>query len=323
MSQKFFRTTLTVEVISEECPVSELGLADIAREIAVGGCSGEIKDTRVEQLTPGQAAQALINQGSDPAFFDLGDVAPEAEAVPEIRGPINGAFLARLKNLENATDVPVRYIRVLAAEYERIETENVALRQERAMRLADAERVCAWIDDPKRKAAVLSFTEGAERQIAYRFEGLLKARPTRSPAALRGKPAVEGAPQATRLKQLEAEFEACGGRGVELAEEIDRLREEIKAAGGAEILPGATREEVASVMLQDIVGDYDVPENVPEWGWVEREASFSHVRNGQDGVWEFVLNLSRQFADIPDRLRPVIDRARRGNLAYLIFHQGT
>jgi hypothetical protein len=90
-----------------------------------------------------------------------------------------------------------------------------------------------------------------------------------------------------------------------------------------EILPGASREEIGSVMMQDIVGDYEGPENVPEWAWVEREASFSHVRNGQDGVWEFVLNLSRRFTNIPDRLRPVIDRARRGNLAYLIFHQGT
>lgn len=90
-----------------------------------------------------------------------------------------------------------------------------------------------------------------------------------------------------------------------------------------EILPGASREEIGSVMMQDIVGDYEEPENVPEWAWVEREASFSHVRNGQDGVWEFVLNLSRRFADIPDRLRPVIERARQGNLSYLIFHQGT
>ncbi len=90
-----------------------------------------------------------------------------------------------------------------------------------------------------------------------------------------------------------------------------------------EIFPGATREEVISVMMQDIVGDYDVPEEVPEWAWIESAASFNHVRNGQDGVWEFVLNLSKTFSNIPDRLKPVLDQARQDNLSYLIFHQGT
>jgi len=47
-----------------------------------------------------------------------------------------------------------------------------------------------------------------------------------------------------------------------------------------EVLPGAVREEIGSVLMQDIVGNYEVPEEVPEWAWVEREASFGHVRNG-------------------------------------------
>lgn len=37
-------------------------------------------------------------------------------------------------------------------------------------RHCDAERVIAWIDNPERELAVLAFTEGLERQIAYRFE---------------------------------------------------------------------------------------------------------------------------------------------------------
>ncbi len=88
--------------------------------------------------------------------------------------------LALLRNTEHSADVPSRHIRVMAAELERLqaecarlEAENIALRSERALRLADAERICAWIDDPGRKSAVLSFTEGPERQIAYRFELLL------------------------------------------------------------------------------------------------------------------------------------------------------
>lgn len=89
------------------------------------------------------------------------------------------------------------------------------------------------------------------------------------------------------------------------------------------ILSDATREVIGSVMMRDIVGDYEGPEDVPEWAWIEREASYSHVRNGQDGVWEFVLNLSREFPDIPERLMSIISHARASNLSYLIFHQGT
>lgn len=92
---------------------------------------------------------------------------------------------------------------------------------------------------------------------------------------------------------------------------------------GSEVLPGATRQEVREVMMQDVVGDYDMPDQVPEWTWVEANASFGHLRNGLSGVWEFVLNLSRSFEDIPERLKPVIDGARKDHISYLIFHQGT
>lgn len=91
----------------------------------------------------------------------------------------------------------------------------------------------------------------------------------------------------------------------------------------AEVLPGATKEEIGSVMMQDVVGDYEVPADVPEWKWVEREASFNHARNGQNGIWEFVLNLSCTFDNVPEKLKPVFKKARGDNLAYLIFHQGT
>jgi len=91
----------------------------------------------------------------------------------------------------------------------------------------------------------------------------------------------------------------------------------------SEILPGATRQEIDHVMMQDVVGEYDTPDTVPEWAWVEENASYAHVRNGQDGIWEFVLNLGRQMDAIPEKLVPVVEKARASNLAYLIFHQGT
>lgn len=45
----------------------------------------------------------------------------------------------------------------------------------------DAERVIAWIDNSKRKAAQMAFTEGLERQIAYRFEDAAMKRESIAP----------------------------------------------------------------------------------------------------------------------------------------------
>lgn len=48
-----------------------------------------------------------------------------------------------------------------------------ALRGERANHLANVRRVLDWLDDPRRKPAENAFTEGPERQLAYRFESML------------------------------------------------------------------------------------------------------------------------------------------------------
>ena len=54
-------------------------------------------------------------------------------------------------------------------------------------------------------------------------------------------------------------------------------------------------ETIESIQMHDIVGDYDVPDTVQEWQWIEKKASFSHRSNGQHGVWDFILNLSLTF----------------------------
>jgi hypothetical protein len=79
------------------------------------------------------------------------------------------------------------------------------------------------------------------------------------------------------------------------------------------------------VMMQDVVGEYDVPEEVPEWHWVQQNASFSHVRNAEDGVWEFMVNVERfvDSADTPERLKPLFKKARLHKAAWMMFHQGT
>lgn len=94
-------------------------------------------------------------------------------------------------------------------------------------------------------------------------------------------------------------------------------------SGTGEVFPGATLEEIGSVMMQDIIGDYTVPDDVPEWRWVEEQACFAHCHNGQHGIWEFVLNLSLSYEDVPDKLKPVLAEANQKGLGYLIIHQGT
>lgn len=51
---------------------------------------------------------------------------------------------------------------------------EMAAGRERVLHWADAERLLVWLDTPEaeRKPAVLAFSEGNERQIAYRFEAM-------------------------------------------------------------------------------------------------------------------------------------------------------
>lgn len=81
-------------------------------------------------------------------------------------------------------------------------------------------------------------------------------------------------------------------------------------------------EPILSVMMQDLIGDYDEP-NGSEWKWVESNASYSHCRNAEDGVREFILNLSRTFDSIPKKLQATLKSARQAGFAYVLFHQGT
>lgn len=86
---------------------------------------------------------------------------------------------------------------------------------------------------------------------------------------------------------------------------------------------GASTGSIRSIMLQDIVGQYAAKEDVPEWTWIEDNASFSHLQNGRAPVWEFMLNIDLSFKMIPRRLAPVILQAIDDGIHYLHFHQGT
>lgn len=70
--RKFYRTLITLEVLSEYEPVPEdWSLEMIAYEITDGGASGQVKKHDHEELTPQGMAEFAIAQGSDPSFFGL------------------------------------------------------------------------------------------------------------------------------------------------------------------------------------------------------------------------------------------------------------
>jgi hypothetical protein len=69
--KKYFKTTFKVEVLSEGGPASSMTLEEVLYEITHGEFSGDFEVVSVKELTARQAARELINQGSDPAFFNL------------------------------------------------------------------------------------------------------------------------------------------------------------------------------------------------------------------------------------------------------------
>lgn len=81
-------------------------------------------------------------------------------------------------------------------------------------------------------------------------------------------------------------------------------------------------ESVANILMPDIF-DYDTPDEIPEWIWIENNASFKHVKNGENGIYEFMINTSLDFEDVPASLASYITEAKQKNIAYLMFHQGT
>ena len=76
--EKLTRATFTVTVLSRG-PLPAISLADVAYEITLGDCSGQI-ERKDETLTGPQMAAALVAQGSDPEFLGLTADGEEAQS---------------------------------------------------------------------------------------------------------------------------------------------------------------------------------------------------------------------------------------------------
>lgn len=80
---------------------------------------------------------------------------------------------------------------------------------------------------------------------------------------------------------------------------------------------------ILDVEMSSIFGDYDVPEDVAEFSWIEQNASFAYKNNGVSGIWDFIINVTNEFNDIPEKLIPVINSASAQGHTYILFNQGT
>ena len=75
--------------------------------------------------------------------------------------------------------------------------------------------------------------------------------------------------------------------------------------------------------VTEFIPEYDVPDDIHEWKWIENISSYKHSDNGSAGVWEFIVHIDREFDYIPPILRPIITNAVRQDCTYILFHQGT
>lgn len=84
-------------------------------------------------------------------------------------------------------------------------------------------------------------------------------------------------------------------------------------------------ETYLDVNMTDLI-EYDQPEDVPEWKWVQDKARWAHKGNGEEvGVWEFMVSVStveHEKASIPPLLQPIFQQAEENGCIWIMFHQG-
>jgi len=69
--RKFYKNVFTVEVLSEKPLPGHIGLCDIEYMITDGDCSGDIKWNPQIVLNGKECADALLEQGNVPIFFQI------------------------------------------------------------------------------------------------------------------------------------------------------------------------------------------------------------------------------------------------------------
>ena len=78
-TRTFYRTIITVEVLSEDPLPPEMDLEDVALEIHSGDYSGDVKFGPAEPVDGPEMARLLKAQGSAPEFFQLNEDGEDVE----------------------------------------------------------------------------------------------------------------------------------------------------------------------------------------------------------------------------------------------------
>jgi hypothetical protein len=82
MNRKFFKNVFEISVLSEDgegLDPSQMEMEDILHHMIFGGFSGKISHVKTVELSPKEAAQELIVQGSSPSFFQLDEEGNDKE----------------------------------------------------------------------------------------------------------------------------------------------------------------------------------------------------------------------------------------------------
>ena len=72
--------------------------------------------------------------------------------------------------------------------------------------------------------------------------------------------------------------------------------------------------------------EYDTPDTLHEWEWIEGRARWAHRGNGvEGGVWEYMVTVSTFENDpgcVPDTLKPFFEQAVKEDCFWIMFNQG-
>jgi hypothetical protein len=68
---KYYKTIVTITILSEEVPPEWNNLKDIDYLIDQGHCSGMVEATSETEVTAKEMAQLLMEQNTDTEFFNL------------------------------------------------------------------------------------------------------------------------------------------------------------------------------------------------------------------------------------------------------------
>lgn len=86
-------------------------------------------------------------------------------------------------------------------------------------------------------------------------------------------------------------------------------------------LAGRTILKMVDVAMSSIVGEYDDPDQVPEWQWVKSMASHEHLGVKDNSAYEYTLNVSiDNIDDAPQSLRALISDAEQEGINYILFY---